>query len=34
MEELATKLYHHIRWRLRSELLLDRERAGLMTDLS
>jgi hypothetical protein len=34
LEELAQRIYHHIRWRLRSELLLDRERAGLMTDLS
>jgi hypothetical protein len=32
LEELADRLYGHIRTRLRSELLVDRERAGLMTD--
>ncbi len=31
IEELADRLYGHIRTRLRSELLVDRERAGLMT---
>ncbi|MFN2471963.1 MAG: DUF4157 domain-containing protein, partial [Gaiellaceae bacterium] len=33
VEELADRLYGHIRTRLRSELLVDRERAGLMTDV-
>ena len=33
MEELATKLYDRIRSRLRSELLFDRERAGMLVDL-
>jgi hypothetical protein len=30
--ELATKLYHPLRGLLRAELLVDRERAGLLTD--
>ncbi|HEX3650706.1 MAG TPA: DUF4157 domain-containing protein [Pseudonocardiaceae bacterium] len=30
--ELATKLYHPLRGLLRSELIVDRERAGLLTD--
>jgi hypothetical protein len=33
VEELAGRLYGHIRTRLRSELLVDRERAGLLTDV-
>ncbi|HET9847371.1 MAG TPA: hypothetical protein VFR68_02300 [Candidatus Dormibacteraeota bacterium] len=33
MEDLAAKLYDRIRGRLRSELLVDRERAGFLTDL-
>jgi hypothetical protein len=33
MDELAGKLYDKIRNRLKSELLVDRERAGLLTDL-
>lgn len=33
MDELARKLYDRIRGRLKSELLVDRERAGLLTDL-
>ncbi|HEX9094735.1 MAG TPA: hypothetical protein VF990_01390 [Candidatus Dormibacteraeota bacterium] len=33
MDELAGKLYDRIRTRLKSELLVDRERAGLLTDL-
>jgi hypothetical protein len=33
MDELAGKLYDRIRTRLRTELLVDRERAGLLTDL-
>jgi hypothetical protein len=33
MDELAGKLYDKIRTRLKSELLVDRERAGLLTDL-
>jgi len=32
MDELAGKLYDRIRGRLRTELLVDRERAGLLTD--
>ena len=32
-EELAGKLYERLRSRLRSELLVDRERAGLLVDL-
>jgi hypothetical protein len=32
LEELATRLYDHIRFRLRTEFLIDRERAGLLTD--
>jgi hypothetical protein len=32
LEALAGRLYERIRRRLRSELLLDRERSGLMTD--
>lgn len=32
VNELASKLYDHIRSRLRAELLVDRERAGLVTD--
>jgi hypothetical protein len=32
MDELAGKLYDRIRSRLRTELLVDRERAGLLTD--
>ena len=33
MDALAGKLYERIRTRLRSELLVDRERAGFLTDL-
>jgi hypothetical protein len=33
MDELANKLYDRIRTRLKSELLVDRERAGFLTDL-
>ena len=33
MDELAGKLYDRIRSRLKSELLVDRERAGFLTDL-
>jgi hypothetical protein len=33
LDELAGRLYDRIRFRLRSELHLDRERAGLVTDL-
>ena len=32
LEELAHRLYDHIRARIRSELLVDRERAGLLAD--
>jgi hypothetical protein len=32
MDELATRLYDRLRSRLRTELLIDRERAGLLTD--
>jgi hypothetical protein len=32
VEELADRLYDHIRARLRAELLIDRERAGLLAD--
>jgi hypothetical protein len=33
IDDLAAKLYDKIRTRLRTELLVDRERAGLLTDL-
>jgi hypothetical protein len=33
LDDLALKLYDRFRSRLRSELLVDRERAGLLTDL-
>ena len=33
MDELARKLYERIRGRLKTELLVDRERAGFLTDL-
>jgi hypothetical protein len=33
MDELARKLYDRIRSRLKTELLVDRERAGFLTDL-
>jgi hypothetical protein len=33
LEELAERLYDHIRARFRSELLIDRERAGLLADV-
>jgi hypothetical protein len=33
MDELAGKLYDRIRGKLRTELLVDRERAGFLTDL-
>jgi hypothetical protein len=33
MDALAGRLYERIRGRLKSELLVDRERAGLLTDL-
>jgi hypothetical protein len=33
MDELAGKLYDRIRNRLKTELLVDRERAGFLTDL-
>ncbi|HEX4705443.1 MAG TPA: DUF4157 domain-containing protein [Pseudonocardiaceae bacterium] len=32
MEELAVKVYHRLRGLLRMELIVDRERAGLLTD--
>lgn len=32
LEELATKIYDRLRSRLRRELIVDRERAGLLTD--
>jgi hypothetical protein len=32
-EELERRLYRRLRTRLREELLIDRERAGLVTDL-
>ena len=32
LDELATRLYPTIRSRLRQELLIDRERAGLLAD--
>ncbi|MFL5927445.1 MAG: hypothetical protein ACJ77E_10975 [Gaiellaceae bacterium] len=32
LEELAARLYEHIRARFRAELLIDRERAGLLAD--
>jgi DNA-binding PucR family transcriptional regulator len=33
LDELARKLYERIRSRIRGELLIDRERAGMLTDL-
>jgi hypothetical protein len=33
MDELASRLYDRIRARLKTELLVDRERAGFLTDL-
>lgn len=33
IEDLAARLYDRIRIRLRNELLVDRERAGFLTDL-
>lgn len=33
MEELSKQLYERVRSRIRAELLIDRERAGLVTDL-
>ena len=33
MDELARKLYDRLRNRLKTELLVDRERAGFLTDL-
>ncbi|MGH9281525.1 MAG: hypothetical protein ACRD0S_01170, partial [Acidimicrobiales bacterium] len=33
LDELARRLYDKLRWRLKAELTLDRERAGLLTDL-
>jgi len=33
LDELARRLYDRIRGRLKAELHLDRERAGLVTDL-
>jgi hypothetical protein len=32
MEQLSVRIYDHLRRRLRQELLVDRERAGLLTD--
>jgi hypothetical protein len=32
LDDLARKLYGHLRAQLRFELLIDRERAGLLTD--
>ena len=32
LDELANRLYPNIRTRLRQELLIDRERAGLLAD--
>jgi hypothetical protein len=33
LDELAGRIYDRIRSRLRDELLVDRERAGLVTDV-
>jgi hypothetical protein len=33
MDELAGRIYDRIRMRFRDELLIDRERAGLLTDV-
>ena len=33
LDELAGRLYDRLRARLRDELLIDRERAGLLTDV-
>jgi hypothetical protein len=33
LDDLARQLYERLRSRLRLELLVDRERAGLITDL-
>ncbi len=33
LDELSGRIYDRIRTRLRTELLIDRERAGLVTDL-
>ena len=32
LDELAGKLYRYVRSRLRAELIVDRERAGLLAD--
>jgi hypothetical protein len=32
LDELSARIYGHLRRRLRAELLIDRERAGLLTD--
>jgi hypothetical protein len=32
LQELAGRIYDHIRSRLRTELLIERERAGLLAD--
>jgi len=32
MDDLAVRIYDRLRSRLRRELLVDRERAGLLTD--
>jgi hypothetical protein len=32
LDELANRIYHRLRSRLRLELIVDRERAGLLTD--
>jgi hypothetical protein len=32
LDELSTRLYDRLRSRLRLELLIDRERAGLLSD--
>jgi hypothetical protein len=32
LDELSDRLYNRLRRRLRTELLVDRERAGLLTD--
>lgn len=33
LNDLASRLYQHIRSRLRAELIIDRERAGMLADL-
>jgi hypothetical protein len=33
LNDLASRIYHHIRTRLRAELIIDRERAGMLADI-